>query len=63
MPIDNTIRDHKAWLGYVQQEGLVMPTAIAAAEELANDCGYHRRDKELADAKRALISRSETDSP
>ena len=24
---------------------------LAAAENLINDCGYHRRDEELADAK------------
>ena len=27
---------------------------LAAAEKLINDCGYHRRDQELADAKRAI---------
>jgi len=27
---------------------------LAAAEKLINDCGYHRRDEELADAKAAL---------
>ncbi|MEN6429159.1 MAG: hypothetical protein ABFE13_27745 [Phycisphaerales bacterium] len=26
---------------------------LAAAEKLINECGYHRRDKELADAKEA----------
>ena len=26
-----------------------------AAEKLINDCGYHRRDEELADAKRAIL--------
>jgi hypothetical protein len=29
---------------------------LAAAEKLINDCGYHRRDEELADAKRAILS-------
>ncbi|MBI4324305.1 MAG: hypothetical protein HY674_03490 [Chloroflexi bacterium] len=29
---------------------------LAAAKKLINDCGYHRRDPELADAKRAVIS-------
>ena len=29
---------------------------LAAAEALINSCGYHRRDEELADAKRALLS-------
>ena len=30
MPTDTTIRDHKAWLGYVQQEGLIVsPVALA----------------------------------
>jgi hypothetical protein len=33
MPTDTTIRDHKAWLGYVQQEGLVVsPAALADAQ-------------------------------
>jgi hypothetical protein len=29
---------------------------LAAAEKLINDCGYHRRDEELADAKTALVA-------
>jgi hypothetical protein len=28
---------------------------LAAAEKLINECGYHRRDKDLADAKRAIL--------
>ena len=28
---------------------------LAAAEKLTHDCGYHRRDQELADAKRAIL--------
>ena len=28
---------------------------LAAAEKLIKDCGYHRRDRELADAKRATL--------
>ena len=33
------------------------PTAdLAAAEKLIHDCGYHRRDEELADAKAALLA-------
>jgi len=28
---------------------------LAEAERLINECGYHRRDAELADAKRALL--------
>src|ERR1044072_3359130 len=34
MPItDTTLRDHKAWLGYVQQDGLVVsPTALVDAQ-------------------------------
>jgi len=28
---------------------------LAAAEKLITDCGYHRRDQELADAKRAIL--------
>jgi len=28
---------------------------LAAAEKLINDYGYHRRDAELADAKRAIL--------
>ena len=30
---------------------------LAAAEKLINDCGYHRRDEELADAKAAMFRR------
>jgi hypothetical protein len=29
---------------------------LAAAEKLINDCGYHRRDEELVDAKAAILS-------
>ncbi len=33
MPTDAPIRDHKAWLGYVQQDGLVVsPTALVDAQ-------------------------------
>jgi hypothetical protein len=28
---------------------------LAAAEKLINACGYHRRDEELVDAKRAIL--------
>ena len=28
---------------------------LAAAEALIEECGYHRRDEELADAKRAIL--------
>ena len=28
---------------------------LAAAEQLINDCGYHRRDEELADPKSAIL--------
>ena len=28
---------------------------LAEAERLIKECGYHRRDEELADAKRALL--------
>ena len=28
---------------------------LAAAEKFANDCGYHRRDQELADANKAIL--------
>jgi hypothetical protein len=28
---------------------------LAAAEKLINECGYHRRNEELADAKRAIL--------
>ena len=31
---------------------------LAAAEKLINDCGYHRRDEELADAKQAILGRA-----
>jgi hypothetical protein len=29
---------------------------LAAAEKLINECGYHQRDEELADAMRALLT-------
>lgn len=29
---------------------------LAAAEKLINECGYHRRDEELADAKRMILT-------
>jgi len=29
---------------------------LAAAEKLINECGYHRRDEELADAKKAIFA-------
>lgn len=28
---------------------------LAEAERLINECGYHRRDEELADAKQAIL--------
>jgi tetratricopeptide (TPR) repeat protein len=31
------------------------PHDLAAAEKLINECGYHRRDEELADAKLAIL--------
>ncbi len=31
---------------------------LAAAEKLINECGYHRRDEELADAKRAILGQA-----
>jgi tetratricopeptide (TPR) repeat protein len=30
---------------------------LAAAEKLINECGYHRRDEELADAKRVILGK------
>lgn len=30
---------------------------LAEAERLINECGYHRRDEELADAKRAILGK------
>lgn len=30
---------------------------VAAAEKLFNECGYHLRDEELADAKGAILRR------
>jgi hypothetical protein len=31
---------------------------LAAAEQLINACGYHRRDEELADAKQAILGQA-----
>jgi hypothetical protein len=28
---------------------------LAAAEKIINECSYHRRDEELADAKRVIL--------
>ena len=34
----------------------VPPAAdLAAAKKLMNECGYHRRDEELADARKAIL--------
>jgi hypothetical protein len=33
---------------------------LAAAEKLIKDCGYHRRDEELADAKSAILGSSQS---
>jgi tetratricopeptide (TPR) repeat protein len=54
---------HRARLfGRLKAEGEMLkypwesPAAdLAAAEKLINDCGYHRRDEELADAKKAIL--------
>ena len=37
MPADPTIRDHKAWLGYVQQEGLVVSLAALVDAQVVLD--------------------------
>ena len=37
---------------------LLVTLDLAAAEKLINDCGYHRRDGELADAKQAILGQS-----
>lgn len=49
---------HRARLFFrAAQYPWVSPAAdLAAAEKLINDCGYHSRDAELADAKRAILS-------
>src|SRR5262245_15898722 len=31
---------------------------LAATEKLIKDCGYHRRDSELADAKQAILGQA-----
>lgn len=50
---------HRARLFFREKEypkAWISPQAdLAAAEKLINDCGYHRRDKELADAKKAIL--------
>jgi hypothetical protein len=30
-------------------------SGLAAAEKLIRECGYHRRDEELADARKAIL--------
>jgi hypothetical protein len=37
------------------KERLSPQVDLAAAEKLINACGYHRRDEELAAAKRAIL--------
>lgn len=32
---------------------------LSAAEKIIDECGYHRRDEELADAKRVILGNSE----
>jgi len=51
------IRLHRARLFFREPEyPWESPAAdLAAAETLINTCGYHRRDEELADAKRAIL--------
>jgi tetratricopeptide (TPR) repeat protein len=50
---------HRARLFFREKEypkAWISPQAdLAAAEKLINACGYHRRDEELADAKRAIL--------
>jgi hypothetical protein len=38
------------------KDSQALKSVLIAAEKLINDCGYHRRDEELADAKRAILS-------
>ena len=43
----------------LSQETAKSPAAdLAAADKLIHACGYHRRDEELADAKRAILCTS-----
>jgi membrane fusion protein (multidrug efflux system) len=42
----------------VELDGAQARADLAAAEELITTCGYHRRDEELADAKRALLGQA-----
>jgi len=48
---------HRAWLFFREQQypWKSPEDDLAAAEKLINECGYHRRDDELADAKRAIL--------
>lgn len=50
---------HRARLFFREKEypndWISLQADLAAAEKLINQCGYHRRDEELADAKRALL--------
>lgn len=39
------------------KEWISLRAGLAAAEKLINACGYHRRDEELADAKRAILGK------
>ena len=42
-------------VGYFRSSLLGLWTNLNAAEKLIHESGYHRRDEELADAKRALL--------
>lgn len=57
---DCGLRDEEAEGGVRNQAAEPYPwespqADLAGAEKLINDCGYHRRDEELADAKRAIL--------
>jgi len=53
--MDRTIRRAKAWNKNPDGTPRGRKDDLAAAEKLINDCGYHRRDEELADAKATIL--------
>jgi hypothetical protein len=44
------------FISYARRDNRTAADDLAAAEKLINDCGYHRRDEEPVDAKRAILN-------
>src|SRR5436305_4039466 len=56
MPTDPTTRDHKAWLGYVQQDGLVVsPAALVDAQVVLDRNTLPMQERFLPFVKEASV--------